>query len=96
MCAGFLLWERKAWYEESGEQKSEDVCGCSYIQMEDGEATIIATFRQPTPVSPKQTKQMKVAYAGFPINTACVLCSSCTQVPSVLSTFLRTVSNQVP
>lgn len=48
--SGFLLWERNASYMVDERQHFEDVCGCSYIQMDKGEATIIATFRQPTPV----------------------------------------------
>jgi hypothetical protein len=48
--SGFLLWERNASYMKDDKEHFEDVCGCSYVQMEAGEATIIATFRQPTPV----------------------------------------------
>lgn len=48
--SGFLLWERHASYTLGDERHYEDVCGCSYLQMDKGEATIIATFRQPTPV----------------------------------------------
>jgi hypothetical protein len=48
--SGFLLWERKASYAVDGKEHLEDVCGVTYVQIEDGSATIIATFRQPTPV----------------------------------------------
>ena len=49
----FLLWERKAKYSDSsdGKQHSEDICGVTYVKKNnDGNASVIATFRQPTPV----------------------------------------------
>ena len=47
----FLLWERKASYTESGNGMTEDISGATYVkQNKDGQATVIATFRQPTPV----------------------------------------------
>jgi uncharacterized radical SAM superfamily Fe-S cluster-containing enzyme len=51
----FLLWERRAKYAGSrdGQQHNEDICGTTYVkkaQGADSKASIIATFRQPTPV----------------------------------------------
>ena len=49
----FLLWERRAKYSDRGDGRthSEDVCGVTYLKKDaDGMASVIATFRQPSPV----------------------------------------------
>ena len=47
----FLLWERKAEYSRGDTKHSEDICGVTYVKMAtDGKASVIATFRQPSPV----------------------------------------------
>eukprot|EP00892_Ulva_mutabilis_P002055 jgi/Ulvmu1/11850/UM081_0008.1 len=46
----FLLWERKAEYSRGDTKHSEDICGVTYVKMStDGKASLIATFRQPSP-----------------------------------------------
>jgi hypothetical protein len=47
----FLLWERKAQYAREGEKHSEDICGVTYVKKDtEHKASVIATFRQPSPV----------------------------------------------
>lgn len=47
----FLLWERKASYADNGNSMTEDICGATYVKKDKrGHASVIATFRQPTPV----------------------------------------------
>ena len=48
----FLLWERKAAYTAAdGSKHKEDICGVTYVKKEaSGKASVIATFRQPSPV----------------------------------------------
>jgi hypothetical protein len=51
----FLLWERKANYSDvgNGQQHNEDICGVTYVKKNtESKATVIATFRQPSPVCP--------------------------------------------
>lgn len=48
----FLLWERKAEYSRGSTKHMEDICGVTYVKMEDGKASVIATFRQPSAVRP--------------------------------------------
>eukprot|EP00892_Ulva_mutabilis_P001900 jgi/Ulvmu1/11710/UM008_0121.1 len=45
----FLLWERKAEFSRGSTKHTEDICGVTYIKMSDGNASVIATFRQPSP-----------------------------------------------
>lgn len=46
----FLLWERKAEFSRGETKHSEDICGVTYVKMStDGKASVIATFRQPSP-----------------------------------------------
>lgn len=49
----FLLWERLAKYSDLGDGKThkEDICGVTYVRKnKDNKASVIATFRQPSPV----------------------------------------------
>lgn len=48
----FLLWERKAEYSRGSTKHMEDICGVTYVKMEAGKASVIATFRQPSAVRP--------------------------------------------